>query len=101
VLGSVITAMVTRSPRTARWTSTGFATCELPRRQRLRRPCRLRHDRRVADTHDQEKLLLFAAAVETVGDRATVIAGTGTYDTAHSVQLTKEATDLEVGGSSW
>jgi 4-hydroxy-tetrahydrodipicolinate synthase len=47
---------------------------------------------------DEEKLLLFAAAVETVGDRATVIAGTGTYDTAHSVQLTKEATDLEVGG---
>ena len=37
---------------------------------------------------DEEKLLLFAAAVEIVGDRATVIAGTGTYDTAHSVQLT-------------
>jgi 4-hydroxy-tetrahydrodipicolinate synthase len=47
---------------------------------------------------DQEKLLLFATAVETVGDRATVIASTGTYDTAHSVQLTKEATDLEVSG---
>ena len=47
---------------------------------------------------DQEKLLLFAAAVEIVGDRAKVIAGTGTYDTAHSVQLTKEAADIGVDG---
>jgi 4-hydroxy-tetrahydrodipicolinate synthase len=47
---------------------------------------------------DEEKLLLFAAAVEIVGDRATVIAGTGTYDTAHSVQLTKEAADIGVDG---
>jgi 4-hydroxy-tetrahydrodipicolinate synthase len=45
---------------------------------------------------DQEKLLLFASAVETVRGRATVIAGTGTYDTAHSVRLTKEAADLGV-----
>jgi 4-hydroxy-tetrahydrodipicolinate synthase len=45
---------------------------------------------------DKEKLLLFAAAVETVGDRATVIAGTGTYDTAHSVHLTKQAAELGI-----
>jgi 4-hydroxy-tetrahydrodipicolinate synthase len=45
---------------------------------------------------DEEKLLLFAAAVEVVRGRATVIAGTGTYDTAHSVQLTKEAADVGV-----
>jgi 4-hydroxy-tetrahydrodipicolinate synthase len=45
---------------------------------------------------DDEKLELFRAAVETVGDRATVIAGTGTYDTGHSVHLTKEATALGV-----
>jgi 4-hydroxy-tetrahydrodipicolinate synthase len=45
---------------------------------------------------DEEKLDLFRAAVETVGDRATVIAGTGTYDTAHSVRLTREATGLGV-----
>ena len=43
---------------------------------------------------DEEKLALFAAAVETVGDRATVIAGTGTYDTAHSVHLTERAHEL-------
>jgi 4-hydroxy-tetrahydrodipicolinate synthase len=47
---------------------------------------------------DEEKLELFRAAVETVGDRATVIAGTGTYDTSHSVHLTREATKLGVDG---
>ncbi len=47
---------------------------------------------------DDEKLSLFAAAVETVGDRATVIAGTGTYDTAHSAHLTAQATKLGVDG---
>jgi 4-hydroxy-tetrahydrodipicolinate synthase len=47
---------------------------------------------------DEEKLELFRAAVETVGDRATIIAGTGTYDTGHSVELTKQATDLGVDG---
>jgi 4-hydroxy-tetrahydrodipicolinate synthase len=45
---------------------------------------------------DAEKLDLFRAAVETVGDRATVIAGTGTYDTGHSAELTKQATALGV-----
>jgi 4-hydroxy-tetrahydrodipicolinate synthase len=47
---------------------------------------------------DEEKLALFRAAVETVGDRAAVIAGTGTYDTNHSVHLTREATELGVDG---
>jgi 4-hydroxy-tetrahydrodipicolinate synthase len=45
---------------------------------------------------DEEKLALFRAAVETVGGRSTVIAGTGTYDTAHSVHLTRQATELGV-----
>jgi len=48
---------------------------------------------------DREKLLLFAAARDAVGDRATVIAGTGTYDTAHSVHLTKQAATLGVDGA--
>jgi 4-hydroxy-tetrahydrodipicolinate synthase len=47
---------------------------------------------------DEEKLDLFAAAVETVGDRASVIAGTGTYDTAHSAHLTRRAAELGVDG---
>jgi 4-hydroxy-tetrahydrodipicolinate synthase len=47
---------------------------------------------------DDERLALFAAAVDEVGDRATVVAGTGTYSTAHSVHLTEEANRLGVDG---
>jgi 4-hydroxy-tetrahydrodipicolinate synthase len=47
---------------------------------------------------DEEKLNLFRVAVDEVGDRATVIAGTGTYDTGHSARLTREATALGVDG---
>jgi 4-hydroxy-tetrahydrodipicolinate synthase len=45
---------------------------------------------------DDEKLALFAAARDAVGDRATIVAGTGTYDTAHSAQLTQRADLLGV-----
>ena len=34
---------------------------------------------------DDERFELYAAAVDAIGDRATVIAGTGTYSTAHSI----------------
>jgi 4-hydroxy-tetrahydrodipicolinate synthase len=47
---------------------------------------------------DKEKLLLIAAAQEAVGERASVIAGTGTYDTSHSVHLTQQAATLGVDG---
>jgi 4-hydroxy-tetrahydrodipicolinate synthase len=47
---------------------------------------------------DEERLELCAAAIEAVGDRATVISGTGTYSTAHSVHLTKEADALGADG---
>jgi 4-hydroxy-tetrahydrodipicolinate synthase len=47
---------------------------------------------------DEERLDLFAAAVEAVGARATVVAGTGTYSTAHSVHLTAQAHELGVDG---
>jgi 4-hydroxy-tetrahydrodipicolinate synthase len=43
---------------------------------------------------DDERLDLIRAAIESVGDRATVVAGTGTYSTAHSVHLTEEAHEL-------
>src|SRR5690606_8969590 len=39
---------------------------------------------------DEEKLELFRAVVDAIGGRATVIAGTGTYSTQHSIHLTKE-----------
>jgi len=47
---------------------------------------------------DDEKLELFAAALDAVGDRATVVAGTGTYDTRHSMRLTESAHELGVDG---
>ena len=49
-----------------------------------------------ADLTDDERLDLFRAAIEAVGDHATVVAGTGTYSTAHSVHLTELADKLEV-----
>jgi 4-hydroxy-tetrahydrodipicolinate synthase len=47
---------------------------------------------------DDEKLELWAASVDEVGGRATVIASTGTYSTAHSVHLTEHAHELGVDG---
>ena len=47
---------------------------------------------------DEERFELYAAAVEEVGDRATVVAGTGTYSTAHSVHLTERTHELGVDG---
>jgi 4-hydroxy-tetrahydrodipicolinate synthase len=43
---------------------------------------------------DEERFELYAAAIEEVGDRATVVAGTGTYDTRHSIHLTEKAHEL-------
>lgn len=40
-------------------------------------------------TTDAEKLALLRAVLDAVGDRARIIAGAGSYDTAHSVQLAK------------
>jgi 4-hydroxy-tetrahydrodipicolinate synthase len=47
---------------------------------------------------DDERFALFEAAVDEVGDRATVVAGTGTYSTDHSIRLTKRAHELGVDG---
>lgn len=40
-------------------------------------------------TTDDEKRALLAAVLEAVGDRCRIIAGAGSYDTAHSVHLAK------------
>ncbi|MGI8416750.1 MAG: 4-hydroxy-tetrahydrodipicolinate synthase [Nakamurella sp.] len=42
-------------------------------------------------TSDEEKSAIIRATVEAVGDRATILSGIGTYDTAHSIQLAKAA----------
>lgn len=45
---------------------------------------------------DAEKLKLFETVVDEVGDSATVVAGTGSNDTAHSVHLTRQAAERGV-----
>ena len=45
---------------------------------------------------DDERFRIWEAAVDEVGDRASVVAGTGTYSTAHSVHLTERAHELGV-----
>jgi 4-hydroxy-tetrahydrodipicolinate synthase len=47
---------------------------------------------------DVERFALFEAAVDVVGDRGSVVAGTGTYSTAHSIHLTERAHELGVDG---
>jgi 4-hydroxy-tetrahydrodipicolinate synthase len=47
---------------------------------------------------DDERFLLYEAALDEVGDRASIVAGTGTYSTEHSVHLTARAHELGVHG---
>ncbi|HEY6423783.1 MAG TPA: 4-hydroxy-tetrahydrodipicolinate synthase [Pseudonocardiaceae bacterium] len=49
-------------------------------------------------TTDTEKAELVRAVVQAVGDRAAVVAGAGTYDTAHSVQLARQAAQAGAHG---
>jgi 4-hydroxy-tetrahydrodipicolinate synthase len=44
-----------------------------------------------ATLSDEEKVTLFRTVTEAVQGRVAVIAGTGTYDTAHSIHLSEEA----------
>ena len=47
---------------------------------------------------EDERLELFRVAVGAVGERATVIAGTGTYSTAESMHFTEQAHEIGVDG---
>lgn len=49
-------------------------------------------------TTDDEKSRLLSVVIEAVGSRAKVVAGVGTNDTAHTIELAKEATKLGVDG---
>ncbi len=49
-------------------------------------------------TSDEEKRELLSAVVAEVGDRATIVAGVGTNDTAHSVELARQAEQLGADG---
>lgn len=52
-----------------------------------------------ATMNAEEKLQLFAAVMDAVGDKATVIAGTGSNDTRASIALTQKAESLGVHGA--
>jgi 4-hydroxy-tetrahydrodipicolinate synthase len=47
---------------------------------------------------DAERMTLYEAAVDIAAGRGTVVAGTGTNATAHSIHLTRQAHDLGVDG---
>lgn len=47
---------------------------------------------------DEEKLRLLELTLEAVGDRAAVVMGTGSYDTKHSIHLTKKAEEAGAHG---
>ncbi|HEY2043843.1 MAG TPA: 4-hydroxy-tetrahydrodipicolinate synthase [Jatrophihabitans sp.] len=49
-------------------------------------------------TSDAEKADLVAAVVSAVGDRALVIAGVGTFDTAHTIALAEQAAQAGADG---
>src|SRR4051812_4643834 len=49
-------------------------------------------------TTDAEKDRLLRAVVDAVGDRARIVAGVGTYDTAHSVELARQAEKAGASG---
>jgi 4-hydroxy-tetrahydrodipicolinate synthase len=45
-----------------------------------------------------EKVAVYRAVVEAVGERANVVAGTGTYNTAESIELSERAAEAGVDG---
>lgn len=49
-------------------------------------------------TSDDEKLRLLQTVIEAVGDRSQVIAGVGTFDTAHTIHLAKQAAEAGADG---
>jgi len=49
-------------------------------------------------TSDDEKLRLLQTVVAAVGDRAQIIAGVGTFDTAHTIHLAQQAAGVGVDG---
>ena len=47
---------------------------------------------------DHERVELLRVAIDSIGDRATVLAGTGTNSTTHSIHLTEEAHEAGADG---
>ncbi len=49
-------------------------------------------------TSDAEKARLLRAVIDAVGDRATIVAGVGTNDTAHTCELARQAAEIGAHG---
>lgn len=49
-------------------------------------------------TSDDEKRALLEAIVEAVGDRASIVAGVGTFSTKHTIKLAEEAAEVGADG---
>jgi len=50
-------------------------------------------------TTDAEKREILRATLSAVGDRATIVTGVGTYDTAHSIRLATDAAEIGAHGA--
>ena len=49
-------------------------------------------------TSDEEKRELLGTVIEAVGDRASVVAGVGTFDTHHTIELSSQAAEVGADG---
>lgn len=49
-------------------------------------------------TTDEEKAELLSAVIDAVGDRASIIAGVGTFDTRHTIELAQQAASQGADG---
>ena len=49
-------------------------------------------------TSDEEKRELLGTVIEAVGDRASVVAGVGTFDTHHTIELSRQAAEAGSDG---
>ena len=49
-------------------------------------------------TSDAEKRVILEAVISEVGDRADIIAGVGTFDTRHTIELAKQAEQAGADG---
>lgn len=100
IFGRLLTAMITP------FDGAGELNLDETRRLALHLVDDLGHDGLVVNgttgesptTSDAEKRAVVEAVVEAVGDRASVVAGVGTFSTAHSVELAEQAADAGADG---
>ena len=98
MLGEVLTASVTPFDADGSVSLTKFRELASYLVDNVRRPRRHGDDGRGAHAHRRRAARALRRRGRNGRDRATVVAGTGTYDTRHSVHLTEKAHELGVDG---